>query len=80
MIRAMPLLETTKLSSKGQVVIPKRLREKLGLEAGDHLVVTLEGDRLILRKLTLEDILKESERNYREGKTLSHEETFKGLI
>ena len=76
----MPLLETTKLSNKGQVVIPKRLREKLGLEAGDHLVIALEGDRLILRKLTLEDILKESERNYREGRTLSHEETFKGLI
>jgi len=76
----MALLETTRMSSKGQIVIPKRLREKLGLNAGDSLVVILQGDRLILRKLTLEDILEESERNYKEGKVLSHEETFKGLI
>lgn len=67
------------MSSKGQVVIPKRLRKELGLDAGDSLVVVLQGDRLILRKLTLEDILEESERNYKEGKVLSHEETFKDL-
>jgi AbrB family looped-hinge helix DNA binding protein len=73
------LLEITKLSTKGQVVIPKRLREALGLEVGDHLVLLLEGDRLILRKPSLEELLEESERNYREGKTLSHEEAFEGL-
>ncbi|MFQ6090012.1 MAG: AbrB/MazE/SpoVT family DNA-binding domain-containing protein [Candidatus Bipolaricaulia bacterium] len=75
----MALLETTRMSSKGQVVIPKRLRKALGLNAGDSLVVVLQGDRLILRKLTLEDILEESDRNYKEGKVLSHEETFKDL-
>ena len=75
----MAVLETTRMSSKGQVVIPKRLRKELGLNAGDSLVVVLQGDRLILRKLTLEDILEESERNYKEGKVLSHEETFKDL-
>jgi len=75
----MALLETTRMSSKGQVVIPKRLRKELGLNVGDSLVVLLQGDRLILRKLTLEDILEESERNYKEGKVLSHEETFEDL-
>jgi len=75
----MALIGTTRMSSKGQVVIPKRLREELGLNPGDPLVIILQGDRLILRKLTLEDILEESARNYKEGKTLSHEEAFKGL-
>lgn len=75
----MAILETTRMSSKGQVVIPKRLRERLGLNTGDSLVVALQGDKLILRKLTLDDILEESERNYKEGKVLSHEETFRDL-
>ncbi|MGQ9602124.1 MAG: AbrB/MazE/SpoVT family DNA-binding domain-containing protein [Candidatus Bipolaricaulia bacterium] len=75
----MALVETTKISSKGQVVIPKRLREELGLQVGDSLVIALQDDRLILRKLSLDDILEESERNYEQGKLLSHEETFRDL-
>jgi AbrB family looped-hinge helix DNA binding protein len=39
----------TKLSSKGQVVLPSRLREKLGLRPGDALDVRLEGDAIVLR-------------------------------
>lgn len=72
-------MSATKMSTKGQVVIPKRLREELGLQPGDPLAMAIDGDRLILRKITLDDLLQESERNYREGKTLSHEETFKDL-
>lgn len=75
----MAVLETTRISSKGQVVIPKRLRERLGLNTGDSLVVALQGDKLILRRLTLDDILEESERNYEEGRVLSHQETFEAL-
>jgi len=40
-----------KISSKGQVVIPKEVREKLGLRAGDYLLVELEGDEVKLRKV-----------------------------
>ena len=36
------------LSSKGQVVIPARLRELLGLHAGDRLALSLESDGLRL--------------------------------
>ncbi len=36
------------LSSKGQVVIPARLRELLGLQAGDRLMLSLEPDGLRL--------------------------------
>lgn len=37
------------LSTKGQIVIPKRIREALGLRPGAKFVIELEGDRLILR-------------------------------
>jgi len=34
------------LSSKGQLVIPPRLRQLLGLQPGDRLALSLEADRL----------------------------------
>ena len=37
-----------KLSSKGQIVIPKPVRESLGLERGTQLHVRLEGEKIIL--------------------------------
>jgi AbrB family looped-hinge helix DNA binding protein len=38
----------TKLSTKGQVVLPSSIREKLGLQAGDHLEAEVRGGRVIL--------------------------------
>jgi AbrB family looped-hinge helix DNA binding protein len=38
----------TKVSTKGQVVLPSRIRRKLGLQPGDPLDAELEGDRIIL--------------------------------
>jgi AbrB family looped-hinge helix DNA binding protein len=38
----------TKLSTKGQVVLPGPIRRKLGLEPGDSLDAKLEGGRLVL--------------------------------
>ena len=43
---------TTRLSSKGQVVIPEEIRNDLGLSAGDQFVVIGEGDAVILKSLT----------------------------
>lgn len=37
------------LSSKGQIVVPKEIREKLGLNEGDRLSITLEIDHIALR-------------------------------
>ena len=37
------------LSSKGQLVIPARLRQLLGLHPGDRLELSLEADGLLLR-------------------------------
>jgi AbrB family looped-hinge helix DNA binding protein len=42
----------TTLSSKGQVVIPVELREKLGMEAGTRIAVRIEEDHLILEPIT----------------------------
>lgn len=40
---------TTRMSSKGQVVIPEQIRERLGLEPGTQFVVLGEGDAVILK-------------------------------
>jgi AbrB family looped-hinge helix DNA binding protein len=38
----------TRLSTKGQVVVPNPIRRKLGLKAGDPLDARIEGERIIL--------------------------------
>ena len=38
----------TKVSSKGQLVIPKEVRDKLGIKPGTILNVSIEGKRIIL--------------------------------
>ena len=38
----------TRLSTKGQVVVPNPIRRKLGLKAGDPLDARVEGERIIL--------------------------------
>ena len=40
------------MSSKGQVVIPEKVRIRLGLEAGAQFVVVGEGDVVILKTIT----------------------------
>lgn len=39
----------TKISTKGQVVLPRPVREKLGLRPGDALEVKMDGDAIVLR-------------------------------
>ncbi len=48
----MPNLDTTKMSSKGQVVIPEGIRKRLGLKAGAQFVVVGEKDVVILKSIT----------------------------
>jgi len=73
------MLAAAKLSTKGQVVIPKPVRDALGLEAGDSMVFAVDGDRVIVRKLALSDVLREAEIAHREKRTLSVAEAFEGL-
>lgn len=47
------IIETTKLSDKGQVVIPKDVRDRLGLKNGSRLLVIATSDAIILQKVEL---------------------------
>jgi AbrB family looped-hinge helix DNA binding protein len=44
----METVATTRLSSKGQIVIPENIRKQLNLKEGDQFVVVGEGDVVIL--------------------------------
>jgi len=48
----MSLLATTKMSSKGQVVIPEDVRKSLNLKTGDQFVVIGRGDAVILKTIS----------------------------
>lgn len=48
----MSLLSTTRMSSKGQVVIPEEIRSRLHLAAGSQFIVLGEGDAIIFKTLT----------------------------
>jgi len=43
---------TTKMSSKGQVVIPETIRKRLNLRAGSQFVVVGENDVVILKTIS----------------------------
>jgi AbrB family looped-hinge helix DNA binding protein len=64
---------TTKMSSKGQVVIPEEVRNALGLKAGSKFVVVGEGDVVILKVVTppslsdFDDIIQEARRQARQA-------------
>lgn len=48
----MSRFETTKMSSKGQVVIPENIRNNLKLKAGSQFVVVGEKDMIIFKSIS----------------------------
>ena len=48
----------TRISSKGQVVIPSRLRKKLGIEAGSVFAILTprKGDFVVLKRIDRESL------------------------
>ncbi|MFH1752358.1 MAG: AbrB/MazE/SpoVT family DNA-binding domain-containing protein [archaeon] len=63
-------VELTKVSSRGQVVIPLEIRREVGLREGDSVAVTGSGDTLmlkIIRTPSKEEILKSFERLVSKG-------------
>jgi AbrB family looped-hinge helix DNA binding protein len=73
-----------RLSSKGQLVIPKSVRQELGLEPGDQLHIEVEDDRLVLEPVVHsaidrlyaryegDDLLADLEREHREELDREH--------
>jgi AbrB family looped-hinge helix DNA binding protein len=48
----MSTLATTRMSSKGQIVIPEVIRQELGLEPGAQFVVLGQRDAIILKAIS----------------------------
>ena len=46
-------IEITSISSRGQIVIPQRLREKLKIHEGEKFIVIGEDNTLVLKKLEM---------------------------
>jgi antitoxin PrlF len=51
---------TTTITSKGQVTLPKSVRDRLKLKPGDRLDVVVEGERIVLlpKTYTLDELTK----------------------
>jgi antitoxin PrlF len=51
--------DITKVSIKGQIVIPKEIRDKLGILPGEKIIIMTRDDEIILKKakkLSIEEI------------------------
>ena len=58
--------DVIKVSSKGQIVIPREIRKKLGVKGGEKLLVlTRDGDILLrkTRELSIEDVANKLEKS-----------------
>jgi len=52
---------TTRVSSKGQVVIPETVKEAAGVREGEDLLVVAIGDTIVMKKLspvTFQEVVK----------------------
>ena len=61
--------DVIKVSSKGQIVIPREVRKKLGVKSGEKLLVLTRDGDIVLRKteeLSLDDITERIEKVTRE--------------
>jgi len=43
--------QVAKLTSKGQLTLPKSVREKLNLDDGSYIAIYLEKDQLVMKKV-----------------------------
>ena len=55
-----------RMSSKGQIVVPKRLREKMGLQEGDYIVIQERKDGSFTIRKQAEDWLDSITKGLRE--------------
>lgn len=53
------MAEITKISTKGQVVIPQEVRDALGIKPGDTLQLERVGDLVVLKKIKLTSLANE---------------------
>lgn len=58
--------EIAKVGTKGQVVIPQRIRRELGIHSKTRLALYTSGDKLVLTKITVPSIGEELKGLFRE--------------
>ncbi|SEL15929.1 MULTISPECIES: AbrB/MazE/SpoVT family DNA-binding domain-containing protein [unclassified Butyrivibrio] len=62
------ITEVTSVSSKGQVVLPKNIRDALSLDTGSKLIVVTDGDNILLKPIVapnlseFDELMKESQK------------------
>jgi antitoxin PrlF len=79
--------EVTSLSSKGQIVIPDRIRKQLNLTTGSKLIVITDGANLLLKPMeepkmeTFKKLIEESRKFAKKEKLKKEdvEKTIKGV-
>ena len=49
-------MTVVKVTRNSQITIPKEVREKVGIKEGDRVDVTVEGDKVVIRKIELDEI------------------------
>jgi AbrB family looped-hinge helix DNA binding protein len=47
-------MTTATISSKGQIAIPKAVRDRLNLKAGTEVVIDVQGEALVMKRLVRE--------------------------
>jgi AbrB family looped-hinge helix DNA binding protein len=66
------MMKTIKVSDKGQIAIPNQMRETLGINRGDELVIFQVGKQILIEKLSdveykmkdeFKDVMKLNERS-----------------
>ncbi len=68
------------MNAEGKITIPKRIRKRLELNEGDKVLFAVEGDLLIIKKLSLEKTWKEITRPLRGAMKNMREEDVPDLI
>ena len=61
-------MEITKISSKGQIVIPQKIRNELNIEEGSMLMMDKMKDTIIIRKID-EDLVNQFKRSLEDVKS-----------
>ena len=49
----MPDVAITRISTRGQIVIPKKFRDKYGFKAGDHFLIFGYKDTILIKKIKI---------------------------
>ncbi len=65
------VVETVKMSSKGQIVIPQDIREEISAEEGTLFVVSSSKDTIVLKKIIMpskSELIKTLEEMAKDGK------------